>query len=518
MLATPCLPVTGMFQMRPLGAQLMRRAAALMLVTSLGACTSIGNSLQEAADAESAKMQTGYMPGPSRDPVTFEGVQKGDPQSSIGQSQHPKILATYGGAYNDPKLEQTLATIVGRLAAVTDDQTRAYRITVLNSPNVNAFALPGGYLYVTRGLLALANDSAEVAAVIAHEMGHVTANHGIERQRREQAAELAGRVVSEVLASDAAGRAALARGRLSLASFSRNQELQADALGIRQIGRAGFDAFAAARFLRAMDAYSHFRNAFQAENPNLDFLASHPGTPQRIDLAENHARQFGAPGTGATDRDRYLSGIDGMLFGDSAVEGYVRGHDFFHPGLGITFRVPEGFVIDNTAEAVLATGPSDTAIRFDGVALPETTPLRDYITSGWIGGLDPSSIQPERIGNLEAVSARATGGEYVFDVTVIRIGGQVYRFLTAMPSAAGEGIQRTAQGVASSFRLLTPEEKNSLKPLRIRIVQAKSGDTVDSISRKIVGIDRKEEIFRLLNEIPEDGGVSAGTRYKIVAE
>nr|WP_188912718.1 M48 family metalloprotease [Aureimonas endophytica] len=518
MLATPSLPIFPIAGPRRRAGGIARLAAALFLVSTVSACTSIGNSLQEAADSESAKLQSGYMPGPARDPVTFEGVQKGDPQSPIGQSQHPKILAAYGGAYNDPKLEQTLATIVGRLAAVTDDATRAYRITVLNSPNVNAFALPGGYLYVTRGLLALANDSAEVAAVIAHEMGHVTANHGIERQRREQAVELAGRVVNEVLASDADGRAALARNRLSLASFSRNQELQADALGIRQIGRAGYDAFAAARFLKAMDAYSHFRNAFQAENPNLDFLASHPGTPQRMELAENHARQFGAPGTGLTDRDRYLAGIDGMLFGDSAVEGYVRGHDFYHPGLGITFRVPEGFVIDNTAEAVLATGPDDTAIRFDGVALPETTPLKDYIMSGWIGGLDPSSIRPERIGNLEAVSARATGGEYVFDVTVIRIGGQVYRFLTAMPSASGEAIQRTAEGVANSFRMLTPEEKNSLKPLRIRIVAAKPGDSVSSLARKIVGVDRKDEMFRLLNEIEPNGEVQAGTRYKIIAE
>ena len=517
MYATQSLPTMGASRPR-LRAGLVRVAALSMLASMLGACTSIESGLQEAADSETAKLQTGYLPGPTRDPVTFEGVQKSDPQAPIGQSQHPKILAAYGGAYNDPKLERTLATIVGRLAAVTDDPTRAYRITVLNSPNVNAFALPGGYLYVTRGLLALANDSAEVAAVLAHEMGHVTANHGIERQRREQAAELAGRVVSEVLASDAAGRAALARGRLSLASFSRNQELQADALGIRQIGRAGYDAFAAARFLKAMDAYSHFRNAFQAENPNLDFLASHPGTPQRIELAENHARQFGPPGTGSEDRDRYLSGIEGMLFGDSAVEGYVRGHDFFHPGLGITFRVPEGFIIDNTAEAVLATGPGDTAVRFDGVALPQTTSLGDYVTSGWIGGLDPASIRPERIGNLEAVSARAAGGEYVFDVTVIRIGGQVYRFLTAMPNASGSEIRRTAETVANSFRLLSAEEKEALKPLRLRIVAARSSDTVASLSKKIVGIDRKEEMFRLLNDIGPGGGISPGTDYKIVAE
>ncbi|MBC8129099.1 MAG: M48 family metalloprotease [Rhizobiaceae bacterium] len=492
-------------------------AAALMAMTSLAGCETIGVSFEDVA-ATPSPVQAGYLPGPAREPVTFENLQKNDPQSSIGRSQHPKILATYGGAYSDPKLEQTLATIVGRLSAVTDDPTRAYRITVLNSPNVNAFALPGGYLYVTRGLLALANDSAEVAAVLAHEMAHVTANHGIERQRREEAAEIAGRVVTEVLASDSAGRAALARGRLNLASFSRNQELQADAIGIKQTGRAGYDAFAASRFLRAMDSYSRFRSAFQAENPNLDFLASHPAAPQRVELAERHGREFGVAGTGLTDRDRYLAGIESMLFGDSAVEGYVRGRSFLHPGLGITFAVPADFVIDNTAEAVLATGPGDTAIRFDGVALARTSSLTDYITSGWIGGLDPTSIREERIGTLDAVSARAAGGEYVFDVTVVRVGGQVYRFLTALPAKSDASVGTIAKTVAGSFRILSEAEKSQLKPLRIRIVSARSGDTVDSLAQRIVGIDRRAEMFRLLNDLEPTEAVRSGEKYKVIAE
>lgn len=501
----------------------LRRAVTLAgllgALVGLGACETINASLQDVANGASPQtVQTGYLPGPAREPVTFDNLQKSDPQASIGRSQHPKILAAYGGAYSDPKLEQTLATIVGRLSAVTDDPNRIYRITVLNSPNVNAFALPGGYLYVTRGLLALANDSAEVAAVLAHEMGHVTANHGIERQRREAAAELAGRVVSEVLASDSAGRAALARGRLNLASFSRNQELEADAMGIKQTGRAGYDSYAAARFLRAMDSYSNFRTAFQAENPNLDFLATHPAAPQRMELAERHAREFGPPGSGKVDRDRYLGGIDGMLFGDSAVEGYVRGHSFYHPGLGITFAVPSGFVIENTAEAVLATGPGDTAIRFDGVALPPSTTLTDYVTSGWIGGLDPASIRLERIGDLDAVSARAAGGDYVFDVTVIRVGGQAYRFLTALPARADAAAGETAGGVANSFRLLTEAEKNQLKPLRIRVVAARPGDTVDRLAARMDWVDRKIDMFRLLNDLRPDDAVKPGERYKIVAE
>lgn len=500
----------------------LRRAVAtlggVVALAFLGACSTIQAGLEDAAPGDASSVQAGYLPGPAREPVTFENLQKADPQATIGRLQHPKILAAYGGAYSDPKLEQTLATVVGRLAAVTDDPNRAYRITVLNSPNVNAFALPGGYLYVTRGLLALANDSAEVAAVLAHEMAHVTANHGIERQRREAAAEIAGRVVTEVLAGDSDGRAALARGRLNLASFSRNQELQADAIGIKQTGRAGYDAFAASRFLRAMDSYSRFRSAFQADNPDLDFLASHPAAPQRVDLAERHAREFGMEGTGLADRDRYLAGIEGMLFGDSAVEGYVRGRNFLHPGLGITFAVPSNFVIDNTAEAVLATGPGDTAIRFDGVALPRNSSLTDYVTSGWIGGLDPASIRPKQIGPLEAVSARASGGDYVFDVTVVRVGGQVYRFLTAIPANSDASVGETAKTVAESFRLLNEAEKTQLKPLRIRVVTARGGDTVDSLATTMEGVDRKIEMFRLLNDLEPTMPVTPGAKYKIIAE
>ncbi|TIM04045.1 MAG: metalloprotease, partial [Mesorhizobium sp.] len=204
-------------------------------------------------------------------------------------------------------------------------------------------------LYITRGLLALANDSAELAAVIAHEMGHVTANHGLQRQQLEAEEGLATKVVSDVLGDSPTAKAALIRGKLRLAQFSRNQELEADAIGI-------------------MSAYTDFRSISGATDASLDFLATHPNTPQRIDLAQRHARQFGAPGVGTRDRDSFLAGIDGLLYGDTPEEGYVRGETFLHPGLGVSFTVPDGFIIDNSAAAVTATGPGDIAIRFDGVS------------------------------------------------------------------------------------------------------------------------------------------------------
>ena len=312
---------------------------------------------------------------PSDNPVIVDNVVRGDRFAKLAAVQHPKILATYGGEYSDPKLERMIARAIGRLTTATDDPNQTFQITILNSPNVNAFALPGGYVYVTRGLLALANDSAELAAVVAHEMAHVTAKHGVARQKKEADANLASRVVSEVLQNEEAGKQALIRNKLSLAQFSRQQELEADAVGIKALGRSGYDPFAAARFLQSLGAYTEFRSATTDDDMSLDFLATHPAAPQRVELAKGHARLFGAPGVGDTDRESYLSGLNGMLFGDSPEEGYVRGQTFVHPGLGIKFQVPRGYSIENNKDAVLASGPNEFAIRFDGVEVPQNVAL-----------------------------------------------------------------------------------------------------------------------------------------------
>ncbi len=161
-------------------------------------------------------MDQTYQPhvGPSNSPQIVSEVQKNDPRAQMGAREHPRIVASYGGEYKDAKTERLVARIAGALTSVSENPNQSYRITILNSPAINAFALPGGYLYVTRGLLALANDASEVAAVLSHEMAHVTANHGIERQKREEAEVIASRVVAEVLSSDLAGKQALARGKL----------------------------------------------------------------------------------------------------------------------------------------------------------------------------------------------------------------------------------------------------------------------------------------------------------------
>ncbi len=482
---------------------MVRGIAGVLLAAVLGGCTmaSVGNGEFT----------------PSSEPVTVDTVTRNDKLAEIARQQHPRILATYGGEYSDPKLERAVAKIVGKLTVVSDDPNQAYRITILNSPNVNAFALPGGYLYVTRGLLALANDSAEVAAVLAHEMGHVTANHGIQRQKKEAEEVLASQVVDEVLGSSQSAKVALLRGKLRLAQFSRNQELEADAIGIKSIGEAGYDPYAAARFLQSMADYADFRSVSGAEDESLDFLATHPNTPQRIDLARRHARQFGPPGTGEVDRDSLLSGIDGMLFGDTPDEGYVRGRTFLHPKLGVSFTVPQGFVIDNSAAAVTAAGPGDVAIRFDAVSLDTRTSLPDYLRSGWVAGLDASSVRTEQLNGSEAATARAAADGWQFAITVVRAGDQVYRLLTAAPQAS-DRLEPTAREVEASFRRLSDAERAALHPLRVRVVTVQPGESVATLAGRMVGVERKLELFRLINALGPGATVSAGERVKIITD
>ena len=439
-------------------------------------------------------------------------------RARIASEEHSRIVAAYGGVYHDDKVEQALVPIVSRIVGASDQPDQPYRITILNAPAVNAFALPDGYLYVTRGLLALANDSSGVAAVLAHEMAHITANHAIERHNKVRNALIVSQVVTDVLEDDEGGQLALVSSRRSLASFSRQQELEADAIGVKTIGRAGYDPFAAARFLTTMARFADYRSSLTLQDKRPDFLATHPSTPERVQFAERAARQFGAPGIGARDRDRYLDGIDGMVFGDDPKQGFVRERNFVHPGLGIGFTVPDGFVIDNTSDAVLATGPDGTALRFDAVGLAKGTDLSAYLKSGWVNGLDETSVQGFSVNGLKAASARAEAKGWLFEIAVIQTGGSAtYRFIFATETATDQ-FKRTARLTVDSFRTLSAAEVAGLGALRIRVVTAAAGDTEAALVRRMRGVDRPRELFRVINDLHPGPRIRPGDRFKIVTQ
>ncbi len=444
-------------------------------------------------------------------------VRPDDPQERIGAKEHPAVIAKYGGVYEDIQAERLIAVIVGKLVTQSEDPARVYKITLLNSPKVNAFALPGGYLYVTRGLMALANDSSELAAVIAHEMAHVSSNHAVIRQEKLNSAAIGKQVVAEVLEDSPAGQIALAANQIRLTRFSQEQELQADTIGIRMAGRAGFDPFAAARFLETMDSYRKFIAGDKNFDSSDNFTSSHPATPKRIELARRHGRFFGSPGVGERDRERYLQGIDGIMFGNTAEEGFVRGQAFSHAGLGIMFEAPKGFTIDNQAKAVLVSGPDDIATRFDAAVVSSRTGMGEYLKSGWITGLVNATIREESINGFQSATAIARGDAWRFKVRVIRNGNQVYRFITAAPQT-NTNIDAVSRRITESFRVLSKEEIASLKPLVLRIVTVGANENGKTLVSKMRGSSNPEKLFRLINGLKPDELLSAGQKVKIITD
>ncbi len=358
--------------------------------------------------------------------------------------EHQRILAAYGGVYNDPKLQAMMEQTVERLVAASDRPDLHYKVTMLNSQSINAFALPSGQLYVTRGLIALANDESELASVLAHEMGHVVARHAAIREEQTKQAALVGRVVTDVITDPEAGALALAKSKLALASFSRAQEFEADAIGIGIAARAGYDPYGAVRFLTSMEHNSELKpsqNGGAIDPRAADFLSSHPATPERISNATANARQYSGrsatttASTGTTsirDRSAYLSGIDGIVFGEDPSEGFVRGRRFLHPRLGFTFTGPEGFTLDNTAQAVLGVKRGGgQALRLDVVRVPSEQTLAGYLTSGWIENIDPSTVEDITINGFPGATAAAKGDQWDFRLYAVRFGSDVYRFIFA---------------------------------------------------------------------------------------
>ncbi len=434
-------------------------------------------------------------------------------------AEHLRLVEMFGGEYRWPAAERHLNAILSKLAAASDKPGEAYKVTLLNTPLVNAFALPTGNLYVTRGLLALANDSSEIAAVMAHEIGHVTAGHASQREEHEKQQLLLSKV-SNVLQSHERGEQVQALGTASLASFSRQQEFDADQIGVKTIARAGFDPYGASRFLTSLGRSTVLRATLFGQRPSErgDVMSSHPSTPERIARAISVARQIGAPGIGEAGREDYLSAIDGIEFGDNPTEGVIRGRQFSHPRLGFAITAPDGFVLENTSQAVLgiARGGAE-AMRLDSVSVSGDTPLEAYLNSGWIEGLQQASVRTLTVNGLPAATATARSGEWRFRLAALRLGTDVYRIIFATRNLDDE-TDRRFQTAIESFRRLATEEVPRLRPLHVSLVTASDGDTAETVSARSPLADRPLEYFLMLNGLDRAGPLKSGQRYKLVVE
>lgn len=439
-------------------------------------------------------------------------------QSPVVEREHERILAAYGGVYDDPKLQALTTKLVEKLVASSERPDLSYRVTILNSPAINAFALPTGQLYVTRGLLALSNDSAELGSVLSHEMAHVIARHAAIREDQARQAAIVSRVVNDIGSDPDLAAMAMAKTKLTMASFSRAQEFEADGIGVGIAARAGFDPYGAVRFLTSMERNAELKNRAGVDPRALDFLSSHPATPERVSNAQANARQFSGPGAGATDRDAYLAAIDGIVFGEDPNEGFVRGRRFLHPKLGFTFTAPDGFTLDNTAQAVIGIREGgQQAMRFDVVSVPAEQGLGDYLLSGWLDNVERNTVEEITINGFPAATVTAGGDQWSFRVYALRFGSDVYRFIFASKRRLSEA-DRGFRASVNTFRRLTLAEIQQARPLRIKVVAVQPGDTVDSLAARMGGGDRQLDRFRVLNGLSPRDTVRTRDMVKIVVE
>jgi predicted Zn-dependent protease len=488
-----------------------RRLRAAPAALCLGA---FGLSTLLAGCGDMGRFQTATAP-----PVAMPKPKPGVAQTPATEKEHERILASYGGTYDDPKLEQLVTKTVERLVAASDRPDQGYKVTILNSGAVNAFALPNGLLYVTRGLLALASDTSELSSVLSHEMAHVLSKHAAMREDQARQAAIVTRVVTDMSNDPELTALALAKTKLTMASFSRNQEFEADGIGVGISARAHFDPYGAARFLAAMERNAELKAGKNALDPRAqDFTSSHPATPERVQNAQSIARQYVAPEGAERDRESYLGAIDNIVYGEDPSEGFVRGRRFLHPKLGFTFQAPDTFTLDNTAQAVIGVREGGTqAMRFDVVRVPAEQSLADYLNSGWMEGVDKGSTEDLMINGFPVASASANGDQWQFKVYALRYGSDVYRFIFAAKQRNTES-ERNARETVNSFRRLTLEEIQAARPLRIKVITAQPGDTVESLAHRMTGVDRPAERFRILNGLDQHAQVKPRDRVKIVVD
>lgn len=447
---------------------------------------------------------------------------------STGRSQHPEVLRSFGGAYDDPKLAKYVSDLGNDLVSRTENPNLRFTFTILNTQDVNAFAIPGGYVYVTRGLLALASNEAELAGVVGHEIGHVIARHGSERQTQgiltQIGAAAIGIAAGVALGAPELGNLAAVGGQAYLQSYSRDQEMEADTLGVEYMSAAGYDPQAMATFLDTLRDYSRLQAEMAGRNPNsvdeFNFMASHPRTIDRVEEAIRLAA-LETPADPVVARSRYLQEIDGIVYGDDPKEGIVRGREFIHPDLRFEFEVPEGFRLQNSPTRVVASNNRDAAIIFEMAQSSSRSPAT-YLEREWSNQTSLGDIRDLRVHGLDAAvgTARVRTQNGLADIMVAAIeadNGRVFRFHFLTPAGRLSSYEDAFLQTVRSFRRLTEAQARRVGAYRIKVVTAGRRDTVEGLSKDMPFGSFNAQAFRVLNDLKSGQPIKAGEEIKLVA-
>ncbi len=456
---------------------------------------------------------------------------------SEGRKAHEAVIAEMG-VYDNPRVQAYVNQLGQKLAAQSHRNQLKWTFTVLDSPDVNAFALPGGYVYVTRGIMAYMDSEADLAGVVGHEIGHVTARHGAQRATRQQQAGL-GVLAATVLGAVLEGSGVAGAGQLAselsqgvaagyVARYSREQELQADTLGAEYLARTGYDPQNMVDVIGVLKSQERFaadraRAEGKAVNSGADWLASHPSNDQRLAEITRAAARYRTGGTYADDgRARYLQVIDGMTFGDSREQGVVRGRDFFHEPMGVAITAPGGFTIRNSPEAVLLVNTAGDAALVTRLIPPNAGGSHDEVVRNVF---KPTQVRAERftLNGLQATRYAGTrggaqGAVQNFEVTLVT--GPDRRIFALLPAGRdAAAVQRARAGLRQaeeSFRPMSAGDRSAARPWRLRTVAMPAGGLSELARRS--PLPNAEPWLQLINGVYAGGGpaLRPGQPVKIV--
>jgi predicted Zn-dependent protease len=452
-----------------------------------------------------------------------------------GQKAHQQVLKEYS-VYNNAAVQAYVNALGQRLAAQSHRSHLQWHFTVLDSPEINAFALPGGYVYVTRGIMAYMENEADLAGVMGHEIGHVSARHGAQRATSQQHAGFgvfAANILGAVLESQGLAGAGQLAGQVSqtvaagyIASYGREQELQADGLGAEYLARNHYDPHKMVEVINVLKSQERFAaDQAKAEGKPAPagggWLASHPSNDQRLQQIQETADHYNAS-THYVDegRERYLTVIQGLAFGESADQGVVRGRNFYHGALDIALTAPAGWRIQNSAEQLaLLNAAGDAALFLKPVPPAAGTTHADVIRNGFKptqGKSESATFNGLQATRYSGTRQDAQGKTQLLEFTVVSgPQGRLYVLQQAAKDAATLQANRASLREAeTSFRPLNAQDKAAAKPWVIRRMPYPKGGFAELAKRS--SLPNAEQQLRLINGVYGGGEPAIGQSVKTV--